>query len=443
MHVCIRGARVVEPGRVRYADILIRDGVIAEIGRVRASRGFRVVRADGLLALPGFIDIHAHGAAGFDLTEGFFDSRRGEFDHSDAAWRRGVVRALSRLAREGVTRVLLATVAAPEERLARVLRLAADYIENPRNGADGTRLEGVNLEGTFISSPGRAGAQNSSNFMVPDRAVFDRLQLTARGNLRYVNCVPEYGKAAVDLTRHMARRGVLVGAGHTHCTAEQADRCRRAGLSIGVHLLNGRMGGSFKPSGGGNMIEFFLTRPDMYVEIICDGRHVAPSYVLDVIERKGLDRVVLVTDSMFVKGIRGVKEFHLSGRQGEIAPDGACLRIKGDPNEGLFGSVLSMSRAFSNTLSWLTAGLPGVWHGQRRAMPVEDALIGLARATAANPAHLIAIDRNMPGGRASGTGSLEEGKCADIVLAALSGRQGAYRIAVKRAFIEGRTSACA
>jgi len=434
----IRNARVVEPDRVRTADLLIRDGVIARIGRVKTPRGARVIHGDKLLALPGFIDIHTHGAVGFDLTSGEFDARRGVFVAGADAWRRGIPAVMKRYAKEGVTRALLAAAAAPMQRLEMALSLAAEYAESDRNGVEGTRLEGTNLEGTFLSNPKNAGAQNPENFMAPSRAAFDRLQRAARGTLRYVNCVPEYGRAAVDLTRHMTRQGVLVGAGHTSCSAEEADRCRRAGLRVCVHMLNGPTGSSFKPFGGGNMVEFFLTRPDLYVELICDGWHIAPAYVLDVIERKGLDRVVLVTDAMFAKGAKGVTEFTFGGLQGQLAPGGEFMRVKGDPNNALFGSVLAMPRAFSNVLSWLTSDRPGVWHGDRRAMATDEALVGLARAASSNPAHLIGLDREVPSRIGSGAGALVEGKCADLTLTELSGKPGAYRLKVKHTIIEGR-----
>ena len=283
-----------------------------------------------------------------------------------------------------------------------------------------------------------SGAQNPKDFMVPSCATYDRLQRAARGTMRYVNCVPEYGKAAVDLTRHMTRQGVLVGAGHTSCVAEEADKCRKAGLRVCVHMLNGPTGNSFKPFFGGNMVEFFLTRPDLYVELICDGYHINPSYVLDVIERKGLDRVVLVTDAMFAKGAPGVTEFAFGGLYGQLAPGGEYLRVKDDPNFTLFGSVLAMPRAFSNVLSWLTSDRPGVWHGDRLAMATDEALVGLARAASANPAHLLGLDRKVSSRIGEGTGALVEGKCADLVLAALSGKPGAYRLKVKHTMVEGR-----
>lgn len=438
MQCMIKNARVVEPQRVRRADILIDDGVIAGIGRIKPPKGARIIRGDRLLALPGFIDIHTHGAVQFDLTDGIFDARLGKFNGADEDWRRGIPAVMECYAREGVTRALLATAAAPLERLERSLALAADYIESPRNGVEGTRLEGTNLEGTFLKDPRNAGAQNPKNFVAPSREAYERLQRAARGTMRYVNCVPEYGKASVDLTRLMTRQGVLVGAGHTNCAAEMADQCRKAGMRVCVHMLNGPTGTSFKPFGGGNMVEFFLTRPDMYVELICDGWHIEPSYVLDVIARKGLDRVVLVTDAMFLKGAKGVTGFTMSGRSGELNPTGEYVRVTDDPSGSLFGSVLAMPRAFSNALNWLTGSRQGIWHNDRRPMTTDEALVGLARAASFNPAHLTGLDRKAPGGTGKGTGELVVGKCADLTLAALSGKPGAYKLSVKHTILEGR-----
>lgn len=426
MDLIIRNGTVVSTRSVRKADVLVRDGQIAEVGRVRGGKNVPVVDAAGLLVMPASVDIHTHGGMLFDLTGGEYDVAKGEFVASDEGFRRGIPRVLKSFARHGVGRALLATVAAPEEILERSLAHVADYVESAANGVEGTRLEGANLEGTFLMRPERAGAQNPQNFRKPDRAIVDRLQRAARGTMRYVNLVPDYGKPSEDLTRYMTRQGILVGAGHSACDAEVAARCRKAGLRVCVHFLNGALGTSFKPFGGGNMVEAVLRDPEWYAELICDGWHVAPAYVMDTIARKGLDRIVLVTDAMFLTDAKGVTEFTVGGRQGEVHSSGQFLQVKGD-SQTLFGSLLHMDRAMANVLNWTTAGGEGIW-ATHKAMRLEEALTGLARASAANPAMLLGLN----------CGDIAPGKSADITLARLSGKAGAYKYQVKATYVAGR-----
>lgn len=431
MDLLIRNGTVVTPRKAQKADLLVRNGLIAEVGQVRAPKGVNSIDATGLTVMPAFVDLHTHGGMLFDLTSGEYDTARGEFVANDAVFQRGIPRLMKNFARHGVGRTLLATVAAPEEVLERSMSHAADYVESAANGVEGARLEGVNLEGTFLMRPERAGAQNPQNFRKPDRAIVDRLQRAARGKLRYVNLVPDFGKPAEELTRYMARKGILVGAGHSACDADVAARCRKAGLRICVHFLNGALGTSFKPFGGGNMVEAVLADRDWYAELICDGWHIARPYVMDTIGRKGFDRIVLVTDAMFVTDAKlagdgkGVTEFVVGGRQGEVHSSGQFLQVKGD-SQTLFGSLLHMDRAVANVLNWTTAGGEGVW-ASHKAMPLNDALVGVARAVATNPSELLGLN----------CGSLAPGKSGDVVLAKLTGKPGALKFQVKATYVAG------
>jgi len=438
MNYIIRRVRIVGRHEVSEGDLLIENGRIAATGKVGRASGAKVISGAGLYALPGFVDIHVHGGTGLDLTCGRFDAKRKRFDASPAAYTEGFPRLMKHFARSGVTRVMLATIAAPMKELERALSRMADYIADPLNGRHGARLEGALIEGTFIKRPEQAGAQNPANFRAPDRRVFERLNRAARGHISYVNIVPEFGKAADDLTRDLAGLGVLVGAGHTACDADEVLRSVRNGTRVAIHFLNGPTGSSFKPFHGGNVVEAVLRSRKIYAELICDGWHVAPAYVRDVIERKGIGRIIVVTDAMFATGVQGVRSFTIMGNEGVPAPTGQYLQLKGS-EQTLFGSVLTMSRAFSNVLNWLTQDMDGVWHARHRAWELDEALRAAARACATNAAHVTGMDR--PAGSATlarDLGTIEPGRCADVVLAALKGKPGDWRIQVRQTFVEGR-----
>jgi N-acetylglucosamine-6-phosphate deacetylase len=438
MDYVIRRVRIVGGHEVSEGDLLIENGRIAAAGRVGRAPGAKVISGAGLYALPGFVDIHVHGGTGFDLTCGRFDAKEKRFDASPSAYADAFPRLMKHFARNGVTRLMLATIAAPMKDLERALSRMADYIADPLNGRQGARLEGALIEGTFIRKPEQAGAQNPENFRAPRRRLFDRLNRAARGHVSYVNIVPEFGRAAEDLTRRLAELGVLVGAGHTACDADRVLRAARNGLRVAIHFLNGPTGRSFKPFHGGNVVEAVLRSPDIYAELICDGWHVAPAYVRDVIERKGIGRIIVVTDAMFPAGAQGIRSFTVAGNEGRFDPTRQYLQVLGS-EQTLFGSVLTMSRAFSNLLSWLTQDMAGVWHSRHRPWKLDDALRAAARACATNAAHVTGMDR--PAGSAPlarDIGTIEPGRCADLVLARLKGKPGHWRIQVKHTFVAGR-----
>ena len=435
----IRNGRIVTHERVLEGDVVIADGVLAQVGgSARGVEGAEVVDARGRYVLPGFVNLHVHGGVGFDLTAGVFDPARKAFDPDLGRYPEMLGKLAASFARHGVTRALLATVASSEERLQEVGGQVDAYVRGDRNGADGTRFEGVFLEGTFIKNPAFAGAQNPAHFQEADVETFDRLNDETGGLIRYALVAPEWGERAVRLIEALAERGVLTGAGHTACTAHEYRAAVDAGMRMAVHLTNGPTGTSTKPFDGGGALEAALTCDEVYAELIMDGYHIYVGYVLDIIARKGLDRVCLITDAMFATEARGVREFAVEGIAGELNETGEYLRVL--EKEGtLFGSVLTMDRGVRNALNWLTAGLPGVWRERHEPMAVEDALLAVTRFVAENPARALGLhdpDASRP--RAECIGSLEPGKRADVVVARIDGEPGALTVDVENVFVAGR-----
>ena len=435
MDYVIRGARIVGPTRVFNGDICCEGGEITALGEVRRPAGAKVIDAKGLYALPGFIDIHTHGGLGFDATEGQFDPRTQRFNGSARAFRKALPRLMKRFARTGVTRALLATLAAPMDRLKRSLACLADYLESDANGRDGAMLEGAFIEGTFIKNPAFAGAQNPKNFLPPYISTFEALNRAARGHIRYVNIPPEHGLAGERLMRHVSKQGVLIGMGHTSCGSQQVRVSQGLGLRVSVHFLNGPTGSSFKPFFGGNVVQAVLRTRGIYAELICDGWHSSAQYVMDIFRRKGADRIAAVTDAVFAAGAKGIREFSLGGIKGKVHPSGEYVQTKHDPTT-LFGSVLDMATAFGNILSWQTSDMSGIWYRRRAGVPFETALVRTAKCCATQPARLLELCK--AGGSVLCTGLLKPGRCADIVLADIAGKPGRYRVDVQHTFVGGR-----
>jgi len=434
MNYLLKDVQVVAPRGIQRQDLYIVEGIIASPSRAEKAGRLTVVNGRGLYALPGFVDIHTHGGLGFDATEGVFEAEHHRFNASARAFREALPRLMRHLARRGVTRALLATLAAPIDRLEHALGLLGEYVESERNGRDGAILEGVFIEGSFIKNPACAGAQNPANFLPPRIGLFRRLQRAARGHIRYVNVPPEHGPAGERLMRYLSSRGILVGMGHTSCPAEQVLKCQQLGLRICVHFLNGPTGSSFKPFGGGNVVQAVLKSRKLYAEIICDGWHSAPAYVMDIFRRKGADRIVAVTDSVFAAGATGIEEFTLGGIRGRLHESGEYIHTAHD-QVTLFGSVLDMARAFENLLNWHTKDMRGIWY-RHAALPLDRALVLVAKCCATQPARLLGLHRRRDG--LAGTGVLLPGRAADVALVRLTGRPGGYKVRVVHTFVNGR-----
>lgn len=439
----IRGARIVKPNRIVDGDLIVDNGVITCIGQAGGDvTGCEVIDGAGCYVVPGFIDIHCHGGMGLDLTAGMFDPEKHTFDPSPGRYEEGLPRMMAALARAGTTRVLLATVAAPEERLRACLQALGRYVHSDRNGLDGARLDGAFIEGTFIRNPDFAGAQNPDFFYPPSTELVERLNQAAQGTIRYVNVVPEWGPAAVTVTGELTRRGILVGAGHTEATAEQYLRAVDAGLRVAVHFTNGPTGTSFKPfGGGGSVFQAVLRSRAVLAELICDGYHINPSYVRDIIRRKRPERIIAITDGMFPTGLESVSTFEVAGIRGQVDNGRQYLMVAGKQNV-LFGSIIRMREAFDNLVSWLTRRMPGIWRDEHLAMDTEEALVDVARMCATNAARALGLfepaSQRLGQDLSGYCGSLQVGKRADLAVIRLHGKPGRYHTTVEHTFVGGR-----
>jgi len=426
----IKGATIVTPESVeRGRTLFVSEGRIESIGK-EIPPGISTIDLSGKFLLPGFIDIHCHGSVLFSLTAGLFDPRSGSFDESDEAWLRGLPTYVRKLARDGLANVYIGTWAAPKEKLRRSFEHLKRYIESEANGREGPLVKGGFLEGTFLN-PKMPGAQNPQYVLRPNRRDFD--EINSSGCIKLANVVPDFAEPSFKLMDYLNENGVIIGAGHTDATAEQFLEGLRHGLRYVIHFTNGPTGGSYKAFHGGGVIEAVLQSDDVYAELILDTYHVNPAYVRDIIARKGIERIIGVTDQMFATGASGVKRFIAGGIEGCFSEDGRFVRVAGT-KDTLFSSVLTMDVAFSNILSMLTREMPGVWNRLHPALSFEDALIASAKICSTNAARLLGLADESE----EATGSVERGKWADLVGGSIEGEPGNYRFKVERLFVRGR-----
>jgi len=365
----LRVGKAITPAtEIRDAGILIRDGEIERIGKrdeLELPAGATEIRAEDSTAIPGFIDVHIHGAGGRDVME-------------------GTPEALSvvtqRVAQHGTTSIIATTVSAPTDYTLRAVEGIAKYITTQLE-YDDLRAEvlGMHFEGPFLSKE-RRGMHPAKVLQPPSLEMLQKLLHTAAGNARILTIAPELLGAmpCIDAARSL---GMVVSIGHTDATFEQARAAIAHGAHHATHVYNAMRPFSHRDPG---VIGAVLTSPEVNAELIADGIHVDEIAMKVLLQAKGPERVVLISDGTMATGMPDGK-YTLGGVE-FIVVDGVCR----DGEGRLAGSTLTLDRALRNIV--------------RLGIPFADAV----RMLTVNPATVLGIEFKK--------GALRTGADADILL---------------------------
>lgn len=433
----IINGNVVLPTKLVKTNLEIEDGIITAISdNLKTSKSAQVIDAKGKYIVPGFIDLHTNGIAGFDLTNGLFDVQKNSFSISKKKYHLGLSRALKEYAKHGTTLVGFTTLEASIEKLKTIFNLIAEYKDNSGNELNEI-FHGIYMEGTFMKDEGFKGAHNHNYFFEPSISLFNSLQKAARGNIKIVNVVPEWGKPALNLIEYLSKMKIISAAGHTSATGDEYKAAIKKGLHLAIHVLNGPSSSSFKPFNSGGALESFLTSDKMFLEIILDGYHVNKSYVMDIIKRKGIDKCIAITDSMFATNSRNVTEFKINGVVGKVSDNKKYIQIAGkEKMNKLFGSTLTMDKAFHNMLNWFTQPINGIWNSIHAPISFEEAMLNTSMMCSVNPAKILGVyeheKNNLP------TGSIQINKKADLVIADIATNKFKYDFTISKVLLKGK-----
>ena len=420
MSIIIINITIITPDKVISGGHVEVDGdriTAVGKGKGKAGAGVTVVDGKGGFLVPGFIDFHCHGGAGYDLTSGLYDPLVEGFKFDDKIRDEAPVAICKAHAIHGTTTLLLGTLAAPIENIKAALAGLAKHLGVVPGGG---RLEGAFCEGTFLKEQAFAGAQSDRFFKAPDVKLFDELNESANGSIRIVTIAPEYGESAVKLVKHLSGKGVVPAIGHSAARYKDTMAAIDAGLRLATHFSNGPIFTTFKPPGGA--MEAVMERPEVVLELICDGYHINPRYVMDFLSARKLE-AVLITDAMPPVGSPDIKSFVIGDKRGVLSEDGGVMRLAGTEFT-LFGSVLTMDRAVANVTKWLMANKPGVYTAPmfKKAPDLKTALSYAVKMATVIPAKVLGLDDR---------GRIEKGKLADLVLMDKD-------LAVKKVFVGGR-----
>ena len=386
----IRNAHVVTPGRdLGVTDVCIESERIVSVG-VSAVSGAETIDADGLIALPGFIDIHSHGRGGADFC-----------DLTDEAFE---TIGRGKLA-DGITGFLATGLTRPEADLAEMCRCAERYkashgdaetrrktghlsvsVSQREIPGPGATCLGVHLEGPFFN-PKMAGAQNPDFLKLPDAAMVKRLDAISK--VVKVSLAPELDGAEACI-RELVAAGIVCSLGHSDADYDTFERARQAGATQLTHFCNAMMPiHHLRPT----MVTGGLLADDVYAEIITDGVHLSDPMIRLIAKAKGPDRVILITDAMCAAG----------------EPDGIYslggLRVKVEKGKATLADVPYDPKAVVSNVAGSVALYPQCFKRYVAAtgLPLEEAV----KATSYNQCVSLGIpDR----------GEIAPGKIADIVL---------------------------
>ncbi len=362
MKTLIRNARLISPDLdAAGASVLLENGVISAVfaGDERPPSAGRIIDAEGRVVMPGFFDIHSHGADGCDVC-----------DHSPGSIRHIAERKL----REGVTTWLPTTLTQPKETLEEIAARCAAYMANP----EFCRVPGLHVEGPFIN-PRNAGAQNPQFIRPPDFEELARIHGIAR--VLIVSLAPEM-EGAETLIRQAVAEGMIPSAAHTSATAAQIREATGWGLRHLTHFGNAMTPLHHREIG---VVGAGLVGQDLALEIICDAIHLCPDMLRLVFQLVSVDRLMLVTDSMAASWI-GDGEVRLGGLDVVVRGGKAVLKDGG----ALAGSALRFNEGVRNVAE--ITGLP---------------LHQIVKATSWNQARALGLQ---------GYGRIEPGYAADLVL---------------------------
>lgn len=323
----LKNVRAVLPYGVYETDIYIKDGIIADIGKMRG----KGKNCSGMYAFPGFIDTHIHGAFGTEFSA--------ENERFDA----GLVGE----AHFGVTGVCCTVRCLPvPEMISAIKNIVREYKRSPH----GARIEGIHLEGPFVSRE-YAGSMLTDNMIDPDPDILRQFYDASEGLLKIITVAPEL-KGIEHVIDKAYQLGVTVSMGHTGANAKQAEEAFLRGALQFTHTFNACAPLHHRDP---RAVGFALGEHDIKCEAICDFVHLDPVTVKLIFASKGADHVNMVSDSGVFAGM-GDGDFVVAGQKRHVR-NGVCTLDNGR----IAGSCHTLYTGVKNLLE---AGYPklAVWN---------------------------------------------------------------------------------
>ena len=366
----LENAQVVLSDRViNRGSVVIDSGLITNIADISSPvPGAKIIDVSDSVVLPGFIDVHNHGAVGIDVME---------------ATPGGLREVSEYLATQGVTAWVPTLVPGSDAEYQRVAAAVSAVMGDSSHR--GARVVGLHYEGPFVNSA-QCGALHVEHFETYSRPEdLDVLRVPENG-VRMITVAPEV-TGGLDLVRELKARGWVISIGHTRASVEVLDAACDAGAHHMTHFMNAMSPLHHRTPGP---IAWGLSRDDVTFDLIADGIHLDPFMLRLLVKIKGPQGISLISDAIAAAG-KGDGDYQIWGETISVK-DGRTANASGS----IAGSVISMLDAVrvmrSLGVSW----------------------IDIAQMASLNPARVLGLDHEC--------GSIEVGKRADLIAIDQSGQ---------------------
>lgn len=333
----------------------------------------------GLYVSPGFIDIHTHGGDGYE----FYDDYE------------SIIKGCNFHLRHGTTSICPTISAAPFKMMSKSVTEVKKAIQSSNLKSN---IIGLHLEGPYLSAE-QCGGQCPDHITSPKPEEYEELVKTAGDVIARWSYAPENDKDGA-FCKYLTEHNILASAGHTNAIYPDMQLAFDNGCRLITHLysctstITREFG--FRKLG---VIESAYLNDDMYVEIIADGKHLPPELIKLILKIKGMDKVILITDSLALAGTN-VKSGVTLGTE-FIIEDGVC-KLK--DRSAFAGSIATANRLIQTLVN--EVGTP---------------LIDAVKLLTKNPSDILGLNK----------GIIKEGKDADIIVFD-------NNIEVKNVFVSGK-----
>lgn len=317
MKYCILNGKVILKDQVIDANVFVSGSKITEISK-RQPEDETVIDAKGRYVSPGFIDVHSHGRGGSDTMYPTFDDIN-------------TITAAS--IKTGVTSILPTTMTMSVEDTYAAIKNVAENIDK----VDGSKILGVHMEGPFFNKKYK-GAQPEEFMIEPTVENYHALTGEYDWAVKKLSLAPER-EGCIPLIEYLVKEGVTVSIGHTDATYDQAVAGINAGATSGTHTYNAMTPLTHRNPG---VVGAIMSHDQVYAELILDGIHVSFPAAKVLLKAKGLDKVMLITDSIEASGLPDGQ--YKLGNQPVYVKDNAA-RLK---DGTLAGSILALNDAVKN-----------------------------------------------------------------------------------------------
>lgn len=319
----IKSSRIYTPAGKIAGGVVVNEGKIEAIVANRdlpKYAALQVVDVGERVVLPGFIDIHIHGSAGWAAGSGEKEQIRGLNKYLPSV---------------GVTGYQPTFGGETVPVIKKSLTAVADVMEEDYAGA---KILGVHMEGPFLSRAEK-GAFIVENLLQPSVELMREFVELGRGSIIHVTVAPEL-EGAEELIKFLRSHDILVAGGHTDATLTETQQGIKWGVGLSNHTGNAQRSIHHREPGA---LGGYLLDEDIYCELICDFFHIHPEMIRMIVKLKTTDKICMISDAIIGAGL-GAGKYEFSGKTINIDDEGWSRLDDGT----ISGSTKSMEFCFQN-----------------------------------------------------------------------------------------------